>query len=54
MSIIDVIRAEWPSIVMACVIALPSGFLFGVTHDLYKKIVSPWLARTFSRLQGRS
>lgn len=54
MTIIDIINIEWPSIALACVIAFLSGPIFGVTHDLYQILLSPWLRGLFHRLRGRS
>jgi hypothetical protein len=53
MNALDLIRAEWPSILLACVIALMSGPLFGLTHDLYQILVSPWLTKVLERLRAR-
>ncbi len=53
MSVLDLLSIEWPSLVLAAVIALVSGPLFGLTHDLYQMFVSPWLTKVVSKLRGR-
>lgn len=45
MSITDILSLEYPSLVLGGAIAIISGFLFAIVHDLTKHIVSPWLRK---------
>lgn len=50
--IIEVVSFEKESIILAAVIAIPTGILFGLGNDIYIFVVRPLVIRTWKRVRS--
>jgi ABC-type proline/glycine betaine transport system permease subunit len=50
--IIEVVSFEKESIILAAVIAIPTGILFGLGNDIYTFVIRPLVIRTWKRVRS--
>lgn len=53
MSVADLLRAEWPSIVMGACIFIVGGIVLLPIETAYRTYVMPWLQRKLEKLRSR-